>query len=137
MPTINQLVRKGRTRKRKLNVDRALQGAPQKGGTVLRVWVDNPRKPNSGNRKMARVRLSNNVVVTASIPGIGLGGIQEHARVLVAKGNTKDMPGVKYRIIRGTWDSVSEAQDKGRPTKTAKGDRVNSRSKYGAKRPKV
>jgi small subunit ribosomal protein S12 len=136
VPTINQLVRKGRQRKRKLALDRALQGCPQKGGTVLRIWVDNPKKPNSGNRKLARVKLSNGVLVTAAVPGIGMGGVQDHARVLVAKGDTQDMPGVKYKIIRGTWDCTSEAQDKGRPTKTAKDDRRNSRSKYGAKRPK-
>lgn len=136
MPTINQLVRKGR-RKRRRTLDRALQGAPQKGGTVLRIWVDNPRKPNSGNRKLARVRLSNGVEITAGVVGIGMGGVQEHSRVLVAGGRVKDMPGVRYRIIRGTWDSTSEAQDQSRPRKTATTDRRNSRSKYGAKRPKT
>jgi len=136
VPTINQLVRKGRVRKRKLNYDRALQGCPQKGGTVLRVWVASPKKPNSGNRKMARVRLSNSVEITASIPGLGMGGVQDHSRVIVERGRTKDVPGVKYRIIRGSWDCTSEAADPGWSRKTATVDRKNSRSKYGAKRPK-
>lgn len=134
MPTINQLVRKGR-RKNKKKVDRALKGAPQKSGVVLRVWVVKPRKPNSGHRKMARVRLSNGVEITAGIPGQGLGGVQEHARVLVRGGRTKDVPGVRYQIVRGTLDCTGENGDNFRPKKTMQ-DRRNARSRYGSKKPK-
>lgn len=136
MPTINQLVRKGRKRKRKLRVDRALQGAPQKSGVVLRIWVSKPRKPNSGHRKLARVRLSNGVEITAGVPGQGLGGVQEHSQVLVRGGRTKDVPGVKYQIVRGTRDCTGENADNFRPKKTMQGDRRRARSKYGSKKPK-
>ena len=137
VPTINQLVRKGRRRKRKLRVNRALQGCPQKSGVVLRIWVSKPRKPNSGHRKLARVRLSNGVEVTAGIPGQGLGGVQEHSHVLVRGGRTKDVPGVKFQIVRGTLDCTGENGDNFRPTKTMKGDRRRGRSKYGSKRPRT
>ena len=100
---------------------------------VLRIWVGDPKKPNSGHRKLARARLSNGVEVTASIPGQGMGGVQDHSRVLVAKGRTKDVPGVKYRIIRGAWDVVSENADPQQNKMTRK----NSRSKYGSKKPKA
>lgn len=136
MPTINQLVRKGRRKNRK-KIDRALQGCPQKRGVVLRVWVTDPRKPNSGQRKMVRVRLSNGVEITAGIPGQGLGGVQEHSQVLIRGGKTKDVTGVKYQVVRGAWDCSGENVDNFRPKKTMKGDRRKSRSKYGSKKPKT
>lgn len=123
MPTINQLVRKGR-RKKKRKPNRALQGAPQRAGVVLRTWVIKPKKPNSGMRKMARVRLSNGVEITATIPGQGMGGVQDHSHVLVQGASVPDVPGVNYKIIRGTLDC------QGQP------DRAKSRSRYGAKKPK-
>lgn len=135
MPTISQLVRKGRRKNRK-KVDRALQGAPQKRGVVLRTWVEKPRKPNSGDRKMVRVKLSNGVEVTAGLPGQGMGGVQQHSQVLIRGGRTKDVVGVKYQVIRGTLDCLSENSDDFRPKKTMTGDRRNSRSKYGSKKPK-
>ncbi len=137
MPTINQLVRKGRKRKRKLKFDRALQGAPQLSGVVLKIWVIKPRKPNSGHRKMARVLLSNGIQVTAGIPGQGLGGVQEHSRVLIRGGRTKDVVGVKYQIVRGALDCTGENVDNFRPSKSMTGLRLNSRSKYGSKKPKA
>ena len=137
MPTINQLVRKGRKRKRKLKMDRALQGAPQRRGVVLRIWVEKPRKPNSGHRKMARVRLSNGVELTAGIPGQGMGAVQEHSVVLIRGGRTKDVPGVKYQIVRGALDCTGENGDSFRPMKSMTGDRRNARSKYGSKKPKT
>ena len=135
MPTVNQLVRKGRRKNRK-KVNRALQGCPQKRGVVLRVWVTDPRKPNSGQRKMVRVKLSNGVTITAGVPGQGMGGVQEHSQVLIRGGKTKDVTGVKYQVIRGTLDCLGENGDTFRPKKTMTGDRRNSRSKYGSKRPK-
>jgi small subunit ribosomal protein S12 len=136
VPTINQLVRKGRKKPRK-KLDRALQGCPQKQGVVLKVTALNPKKPNSGDRKVARVRLTNGVEVSALIPGHGLGGIQQHSVVLIRGGKVQDVPGVRYKICRGTRDCSSEAADTGRPAKTAKSNRRRSRSKYGAKRPKT
>lgn len=132
MPTINQLVRKGR-RNNIRKPDRALQGCPQKRGTVLKVWVVKPRKPNSGDRKMVRVRLSNKVEVTASIPGQGLGGVQQHSQVLVRKGRVQDVPGVNYKIVRGALDCQNED---GRSYKTMN-SRKKARSRFGAKRPKA
>jgi len=123
MPTINQLVRKGRTRIRKKTNTPALRGAPQKRGVCTRVYTSTPKKPNSALRKVARVRLTTGTEVTAYIPGIGH-NLQEHSVVLVRGGRVKDLPGVRYHIVRGTLDTLGVA------------DRKQGRSKYGAKRPK-
>mgnify|MGYP003573566602 CR=1 FL=1 len=123
MPTINQLVRKGRERaKKKVNTP-ALRGAPQKRGVCTRVYTSTPKKASSVLRKVARVRLTTGVEVTAYIPGIGL-NLQEHSVVLVRGGRVKDLPGVRYHIVRGTLDTLGVA------------DRKQGRSKYGAKKPK-
>jgi small subunit ribosomal protein S12 len=123
MPTINQLVRKGRKRIRKKTSTPALRGAPQKRGVCTRVYTSTPKKPNSALRKVARVRLTTGVEVTAYIPGIGH-NLQEHSVVLVRGGRVKDLPGVRYHIVRGTLDTLGVE------------DRKQGRSKYGAKRPK-
>ncbi|MBN2830579.1 MAG: 30S ribosomal protein S12 [Candidatus Cloacimonetes bacterium] len=123
MPTINQLVRKGRKRVIKKKKNRALMQCPQRRGVCTRVYTTTPKKPNSALRKVARVRLSNGFEVTAYIPGEGH-NLQEHSMVLVRGGRVKDLPGVRYHIVRGTLDCAGV--DK----------RKNSRSKYGAKRPK-
>ncbi|OGP58885.1 MAG: 30S ribosomal protein S12 [Deltaproteobacteria bacterium RBG_13_49_15] len=123
MPTINQLVRKGRERAKKKITTPALRGAPQKRGVCTRVYTTTPKKPNSALRKVARVRLTSGVEVTAYIPGIGH-NLQEHAVVLVRGGRVKDLPGVRYHIIRGTLDTLGVE------------DRKKSRSKYGSKKPK-
>jgi small subunit ribosomal protein S12 len=123
MPTINQLVRKGRKRAKKKTNTPALKGAPQKRGVCTRVYTSTPKKPNSALRKVARVRLTTGIEVTAYIPGIGH-NLQEHSVVLVRGGRVKDLPGVRYHIVRGTLDSLGVE------------DRKQSRSKYGAKRPK-
>ena len=123
MPTINQLVRKGRQRVVKKEKAPALQGNPQKRGVCTRVYTTTPKKPNSALRKVARVRLSNQQEVTAYIPGEGH-NLQEHSIVLIRGGRVKDLPGVRYHIIRGTLDASGVA------------DRRQGRSKYGAKRPK-
>ncbi len=123
MPTINQLVRKGRKPVEKRGKAPALKANPQKRGVCLIVRTMPPKKPNSALRKVARVRLTNGVEVTAYIPGIGHNLI-EHSVVLVRGGRVKDLPGVRYHIVRGTLDAAG--------TK----DRKTSRSKYGAKRPK-
>ena len=123
MPTISQLIRKGRAKKRKDVKSPALKRCPQKRGVCTRVYTVNPRKPNSAFRKVARVRLTNGFEVTAYIPGIGH-NLQEHALVLIRGGRVKDLPGVRYHIIRGTLDL------------TGVQDRTTSRSKYGAKKPK-
>ncbi|WP_299226646.1 30S ribosomal protein S12 [Sulfurihydrogenibium sp.] len=123
MPTINQLVRKGREKVEKKSKAPALQGNPQKRGVCVRVYTTTPKKPNSALRKVARVRLSNGYEVTCYIPGIGH-NLQEHSIVLVRGGRVKDLPGVRYKIIRGTLDAAGVK------------DRKQSRSKYGAKRPK-
>lgn len=123
MPTINQLVRKGREKVRKKSKSPALRGCPQKRGVCVRVTTMTPKKPNSALRKIAKVMLSNKVEVIAYIPGIGH-NLQEHSIVLVRGGRVKDLPGVKYHIIRGTLDALGV---EGRKT---------SRSKYGAKKPK-
>lgn len=123
MPTINQLVRKGREQARKKSTAPALQGHPQKRGVCLRVMTTSPKKPNSALRKIARVRLTNGVEVTAYIPGIGH-NLQEHSVVLVRGGRVKDLPGVRYHIVRGTLDAAGTR------------DRKQGRSKYGTKRPK-
>ncbi len=123
MPTINQLVRKGRKAIQKKNKSPALQRNPQKRGVCTRVYTTTPKKPNSALRKVARVRLTNGYEVTAYIPGEGH-NLQEHSIVLIRGGRVKDLPGVRYHIIRGKLD-VSGVPD-----------RRQSRSKYGAKRPK-
>jgi small subunit ribosomal protein S12 len=123
MPTIQQLVRKGRKRQIKKKKCPDLEASPQKRGVCLRVYTTTPKKPNSALRKVARVRLTNGREVTAYIPGIGH-TLQEHSVVLVRGGRVKDLPGVRYHIVRGTLDS------------TGVGGRNQSRSKYGAKKPK-
>jgi len=123
MPTINQLVRKGRKRVRKKTTTPALKGSPQKRGVCTRVYTSTPKKPNSALRKVARVRLTTGIEVTAYIPGIGH-NLQEHSVVLVRGGRVKDLSGVRYHIVRGTLDTLGVE------------DRRQGRSKYGAKRPK-
>jgi small subunit ribosomal protein S12 len=123
MPTINQLVRKSRKKVQRKNKVPALQGCPQKRGVCVRVYTTTPKKPNSALRKVARVRLTNAYEVTSYIPGEGH-NLQEHSVVLIRGGRVKDLPGVRYHIIRGTLDSLGVQ------------DRRRSRSKYGAKRPK-
>ncbi len=123
MPTINQLVRKGRQKVRKKGTTPALQGSPQKRGVCTRVYTTTPKKPNSALRKVARVRLTNRIEVTAYIPGEGH-NLQEHSIVLIRGGRVKDLPGVRYHIIRGTLDASGVE------------DRMQGRSKYGTKRPK-
>lgn len=123
MPTINQLVRKGRKAVLSNNKAPALQACPQKRGVCTRVYTTTPKKPNSALRKVARVRLTNHIEVSAYIPGEGH-NLQEHSIVLIRGGRIKDLPGVRYHIIRGTLDSNGVA------------DRKQGRSKYGAKRPK-
>lgn len=123
MPTINQLVRLGREKVRYKSKSPALKGCPQKRGVCLQVKTQTPKKPNSALRKVARVRLTGGVEVTAYIPGVGH-NLQEHSIVLVRGGRVKDLPGVRYHIVRGTLDSQGVQ------------DRKKSRSKYGAKMPK-
>ena len=123
MPTINQLVRKGRTSVRKRNKVPALDKSPQKRGVCTRVYTTTPKKPNSALRKVARVRLTNGMEVTAYIPGEGH-NLQEHSIVLIEGGRVKDLPGVRYHIVRGSHDTSGVA------------DRKTSRSRYGAKRTK-
>ena len=124
MPTINQLVRKGRKTLADKKTNRALQGCPQRRGVCTRVYTSSPKKPNSALRKIARVRLTNGIEVTAYIPGEGH-NLQEHSIVLVRGGRVKDLPGVRYHIVRGALDC--SGVDK----------RKRSRSKYGSKRPKA
>ncbi len=124
MPTINQLVRQGRKRAAKADKAPALERNPQKRGVCTRVYTTTPKKPNSALRKVARVRLTNGYEVTAYIPGEGH-NLQEHSIVLIRGGRVKDLPGVRYHIIRGKLDAAGVA------------DRKRSRSKYGAKRPKA
>jgi len=123
VPTINQLVRKGRKVISKKSNTPALQNSPQKRGVCIRVYTTTPKKPNSALRKVARVRLTNGIEVTSYIPGVGH-NLQEHSVVLIRGGRVKDLPGVRYHIIRGTLDAVGVA------------DRRQGRSKYGTKRPK-
>jgi len=123
MPTINQLVRRARQRAQKKTRTPALKGAPQKRGVCTRVYTTTPKKPNSALRKVARVRLTTGIEVTAYIPGVGH-NLQEHSVVLVRGGRVKDLPGVRYHIVRGTLDTLGVE------------DRKKSRSKYGAKKPK-
>jgi len=123
MPTINQLVRKGRKKSHKKSKSPVLDSCPQKRGVCLQVKTQTPKKPNSALRKVARVRLSNGKEITAYIPGEGH-NLQEHSIVLVRGGRVRDLPGVRYHILRGTFDS------------SGVDGRMQSRSKYGAKRPK-
>jgi small subunit ribosomal protein S12 len=123
MPTINQLVRSRREDKHVKTKAPALQACPQKRGVCTRVYTTTPKKPNSALRKVARVRLSNGMEVTSYIPGVGH-NLQEHSIVLIRGGRVKDLPGVRYHIVRGTLDTTGVA------------GRRRSRSKYGAKRPK-
>ncbi len=123
MPTIAQLVRQGRKKLETKTKSPALRNCPQKRGVCVRVYTTTPKKPNSALRKVARVRLTNGMEVTSYIPGVGH-NLQEHSIVMIRGGRVKDLPGVRYHIIRGTLDSVGVA------------DRRRGRSKYGAKRPK-
>src|SRR6478752_4081 len=123
MPTINQLVRKGRRTARTKSKAPALRGAPQKRGVCLLVRTVSPKKPNSALRKICRVRLTNGMEVTAYIPGIGH-NLQEHSVVLIRGGRVKDLPGVRYHVVRGALDAAGTR------------DRKSSRSKYGTKKPK-
>jgi len=123
MPTINQLVRRGRQKVRTKSASPALKQCPQKRGVCTRVYTTTPKKPNSALRKVARVRLTNGFEVTAYIPGEGH-NLQEHSIVMIRGGRVKDLPGVRYHIIRGTLDAAGV------------NERKQSRSKYGAKRPK-
>ncbi len=123
MPTINQLVRSRRKKVTKRSNTPALQSCPQRRGVCVRVYTTTPKKPNSALRKVARVRLTNGIEVTSYIPGIGH-NLQEHSVVLIRGGRVKDLPGVRYHIIRGTLDTLGVS------------DRHQGRSKYGTKRPK-
>ncbi|MFH1675335.1 MAG: 30S ribosomal protein S12 [Pseudomonadota bacterium] len=123
MPTINQLVKKGRTRLKNKTNTPALKGCPQRRGVCVRVYTSTPKKPNSALRKVARVRLTNGIEVTSYIPGIGH-NLQEHSVILVRGGRVKDLPGVRYHVVRGTLDAIGVQ------------DRKQGRSKYGAKKPK-
>ncbi len=124
MPTVSQLIRSGRTKLKSKTASPALQESPQKRGVCVRVFTTTPKKPNSALRKVARVRLTNGIEVTAYIPGVGH-NLQEHPLVLIRGGRVKDLPGVRYHIVRGSLDATGVA------------GRKRSRSKYGAKRPKA
>ena len=124
MPTLSQLVRKGRTVIKDKSKSPALQSCPQRRGVCTRVYTTTPKKPNSALRKVARVRLTNGIEVTAYIPGEGH-NLQEHSIVVIRGGRVKDLPGVRYHIVRGAGDTQGVA------------DRKQGRSKYGAKRPKA
>ena len=123
MPTINQLVRKGREQVKKRSSAPALTKCPQRRGVCVRVYTTTPKKPNSALRKVCRVRLTNGIEVTSYIPGIGH-NLQEHSVVLVRGGRIKDLPGVRYQVVRGTLDAIGVQ------------DRRQSRSRYGTKKPK-
>ncbi|MFQ5598398.1 MAG: 30S ribosomal protein S12 [Nitrospiria bacterium] len=123
MPTINQLIKKGRAKAHSKTKSPALKQSPQRRGVCVRVYTTTPKKPNSALRKVARVRLTNGIEVTSYIPGVGH-NLQEHSIVLVRGGKVKDLPGVRYHIVRGALDTVGVQ------------DRKQGRSKYGAKTPK-
>lgn len=123
MPTINQLVRHGREKMKVRTKSPALNRCPQRRGVCVRVYTSTPKKPNSALRKVARVRLTNGIEVTTYIPGVGH-NLQEHSIVMIRGGRVKDLPGVRYHVVRGTLDAVGVE------------GRRRSRSKYGAKRPK-
>jgi len=133
MPTINQLVRQGREKQTRKSKAPALEGCPQKRGVCLRVYVVGPKKPNSANRKVALVRLSNGMTVIAYVPGIGH-NLQEHSAVLIRGGRVKDLPGVKYHIVRGARNT--DCHGDVIRTGGEKAPRNQSRSKYGVKRSK-
>ena len=124
MPTVNQLIRMGREEQRSRTKSPALVRCPQKRGVCTRVYTSTPKKPNSALRKVARVRLTNGIEVTTYIPGVGH-NLQEHSIVMIRGGRVKDLPGVRYHVIRGTLDAMGVE------------GRRQSRSKYGAKRPKA
>jgi small subunit ribosomal protein S12 len=124
LPTVSQLIRSGRTKLKSKTASPALQESPQRRGVCVRVFTTTPKKPNSALRKVARVRLTNGIEVTAYIPGVGH-NLQEHSLVLIRGGRVKDLPGVRYHIVRGSLDATGVA------------GRKRSRSKYGAKRPKA
>ena len=132
MPTINQLVRKARREKKVKTKSPALASCPQKRGVCTRVYTQTPKKPNSALRKVARVRLTTGMEVTSYIPGVGH-NLQEHSIVLVRGGRVKDLPGVRYHIVRGTLDSLGASG----PSNSNKVTRNVSRSKYGVKKPKA
>ena len=123
MPTVNQLIRKGRTLRKEKSKSPALNRCPQKRGVCTRVFTTTPKKPNSAMRKVARIRLTNNIEVTGYIPGVGH-NLQEHSIVLIRGGRVKDLPGVRYHVIRGSLDCEGVQ------------DRNQGRSKYGSKKPK-
>jgi len=124
LPTVSQLIRSGRTKLKSKTASPALQESPQRRGVCVRVFTTTPKKPNSALRKVARVRLTNGIEVTAYIPGVGH-NLQEHSLVLIRGGRVKDLPGVRYHIVRGSLDATGVT------------GRKRSRSKYGAKRPKA
>lgn len=124
MPTVNQLVRLGRKKIKQKTGSPALKSCPQKRGVCLRVYTSTPKKPNSALRKVARVRLTNGMEVTTYIPGVGH-NLQEHSIILIRGGRVKDLPGVRYHVVRGTLDTLGVQ------------DRKQGRSKYGTKRPKA
>jgi small subunit ribosomal protein S12 len=124
LPTVSQLIRSGRTKLKSKTASPALQESPQKRGVCVRVFTTTPKKPNSALRKVARVRLTNGIEVTAYIPGVGH-NLQEHSLVLIRGGRVKDLPGVRYHIVRGSLDATGVT------------GRKRSRSKYGATRPKA
>jgi small subunit ribosomal protein S12 len=123
LPTVNQLVKKGRTSKKYKSKSPALETCPQKRGVCTRVFTTTPKKPNSAMRKVARIRLTNNIEVTGYIPGIGH-NVQEHSIVIIRGGRVKDLPGVRYHVIRGSLDCEGVE------------DRMKGRSKYGSRKPK-
>jgi len=123
VPTVNQLIRKGRVAKKYKSKSPALESCPQKRGVCTRVFTTTPKKPNSAMRKVARIRLTNNIEVTGYIPGIGH-NLQEHSIVLIRGGRVKDLPGVRYHVIRGSLDCEGVQ------------DRLQGRSKYGSRKPK-
>ncbi len=123
MPTVNQLIRKGREAKKYKSKSPALERCPQKRGVCTRVFTTTPKKPNSAMRKVARIRLTNNIEVTGYIPGVGH-NLQEHSIVLIRGGRVKDLPGVRYHVIRGSLDCEGVQ------------DRLQGRSKYGSRKPK-
>jgi len=124
LPTINQLVRSGRKKPVQKTASPALKGCPQKRGVCVRVYTSTPKKPNSALRKVARVRLTNGMEVTTYIPGVGH-NLQEHSIVMIRGGRVKDLPGVRYHVVRGSLDTLGVES------------RKQSRSKYGTKRPKA
>jgi small subunit ribosomal protein S12 len=131
MPTINQLVRKRRQAQRVKTASPALDRSPQKRGVCVRVYTTTPKKPNSALRKVARVRLSNGIEVITYIPGEGH-NLQEHSVVLIRGGRVKDLPGVRYHVVRGALDATGASG----PSNTNKKERTQGRSKYGVKKPK-